>query len=79
MVLLEIDAESISGGELEGDAPRSVDMDRVEGGRETSQGVEVKPGKVHLLRRARGIQAIETDEDALVQPGIDPSRAAFRP
>jgi hypothetical protein len=79
MVLLKIDAECVSGGEFEGDAPRPIDMDRVAGGDETFQGVEVKPGKVHLLRRVRDVQAIETDEDAPVQPGIDPARAALRP
>ena len=60
MVLFEIDAEYVSGGELEGDAPRSVDMDRVAGRDETFQGMEVKPGKVHLIRRARDVQPIKT-------------------
>jgi len=79
MVLLEIDAEGISGVELEGDAPRSVDMDRVPGRNKTFQGVKIKPGKVHLLWRSRGIQAIKTNQDALVHLGVDLRRAAFRP
>jgi hypothetical protein len=79
MILLEIDTESISGAKFEGYAPRSIDMDRVAGGNEAFQGVEIKPGKVHLFRRARNIQAIKTDEDALMQLGIDLGRAAFRP
>ena len=79
MILLEIDTESISGAKFEGYAPRSIDMDRVAGGNEAFQAVEIKPWKVHLLRRARNVQAIKTDEDALVQLGIDLDRAAFRP
>ena len=79
MVLLEIDAESISGFELEGDAPRPVDMDRVADRNQTFQGVEIKPGKVHLLRRGRGIQAVKADQDALVHLGIYLGRSAFRP
>ena len=79
MVLLEIDAESISGIELEGDAPRPVDMDRIPGRNETFQGMKIKPGKVHLLRRSRGIQPIKTDQHALVHLGVDLRRTAFRP
>jgi hypothetical protein len=77
--LLEIDAESLSGGELEGDASRPIHMDRVAGRNKAFQGVEIKPGKVHLRRCARGVQPIETDQDALTQLGVDLGRAAFRP
>ena len=79
MVLLEIDAERIACVELKGDTPRPVDMDRVAGRDETFQGVEIEPGKVQLLRRARDVQAIQADQDAPVQLGVDPGRAAFRP
>jgi hypothetical protein len=79
MILLEIDAKSISSIELEGDAPRPVDMDRVAGRYEAFQGVEIKPGKAHLRRCARDIQPIEADQDALTQLGVDLGRAAFRP
>jgi hypothetical protein len=78
MILLEIDAERISGSELESDAPRSVDMDRVTGRDEPPQRVEIKPGKVHLFRRPDDIQPVETKQDAFVQADIDPGRAAFR-
>ena len=79
MVLLEIDAEGVSGIEFKGYAPRAIDMNRITGGNETFEDMEIKPRKVHLFRRARNIQAIKTDEDALVQLGIDLGRAAFRP
>ena len=43
MVLLEIDTEGISGIELEGDAPRDIDVNRVAGWNKTSQGMKIKP------------------------------------
>jgi hypothetical protein len=79
VVLLEIDAESISRVDFEGDAPRTIDVDGVTGGNKTFQDMKIKPGKVHLLRRSCGIQAIKTDQDALVHLGIDLRRPAFRP
>ena len=79
MVSLEIDADSISRFDFEGDAPRTVDVDGVAGGDKTFQGMKVKPGKVHLFRRSCRIQAIEADQDALVHLGIDFRRPAFRP
>lgn len=79
MVLLEVDAKHVSGIELEGDTPRSVDVDGVAGREEPFQGVEIKPWKIHLLRRARSIQAIEADQDALMELGVDLGGAALRP
>ena len=61
MILLDIDTESISGIEFEGDAPRAIDVDRVAGWNKTSQGMKIKTGQIHLLRRSRGIQAIEAN------------------
>jgi hypothetical protein len=61
MVLLEIDTESISGIEFEGDASRAIDMDRVAGWNKTSQGMKIKTRQIHLLRRARGIQTIQSN------------------
>jgi hypothetical protein len=43
MVLLEIDAESISGTEFEGNALRPIHVDRVAGWGSAFQGVKVKP------------------------------------
>ena len=79
MVLLEIDAESISGVKFEGDAPRTIDVNRVAGRNKIFQGMKIKTRKVHLFRRGCGIQAIKTDQDALVHLGIDLRRTAFRP
>ena len=43
MILLEIDTQSISGIELEGETPRSIDVDRVAGWIKTPQGMKIKP------------------------------------
>jgi hypothetical protein len=43
MVLLEIDAEGISGIEFKGYASRAIDMNRVTGGNETFEDMEIKP------------------------------------
>lgn len=79
MVLLEIDADSVSRVEFEGDAPRSVDMNRVAGWNEAFQCVKIQPREVHLLRRRRGVQPVEADQDAFVHLDVDLGRAAFRP
>jgi hypothetical protein len=59
--LLEIDTESISGIEFEGDTPRAIDVDRIAGWNKTSQGMKIKTREIHLLGRGRGIQAIEAN------------------
>jgi hypothetical protein len=41
--MLEINTESISGIEFEGDAPRAIDVNRVAGWNKTSQGMKIKP------------------------------------
>jgi len=77
VILLEIDAESIPRVEFEGNAPRTIDVDRVAGGNKPFQGMKIKPGKIHLFRRICGIQAIKADQDALVHLAIDLCRPAF--
>jgi hypothetical protein len=79
VVLLEIDAESMSRVELESDAPRPVDMNRVAHWHEAFQGVKIKSGKVHLLWHGRSIEAIKTDQNAPVHLGVDLCRAALCP
>jgi hypothetical protein len=79
MILFEIDTESVSGVEFECDAPRAIDVNRVTRGNKSLQSVKIEPGKVHLFRRGRGIQAIKSDQDAFVHLDIDLSGATFRP
>src|SRR5664280_895049 len=45
MVLLEIDAEGVSGIEFKGYAPRAIDMNRITGGNETFEDIEINPGR----------------------------------
>ena len=43
MILFEIDTQSISGIEFEGDTPRAIDVHRIPGWNKTSQGMKIKP------------------------------------
>ena len=79
MVLLEIDAEGVSRIEFKSYAPRAIDMNRVTGGNEALEDMEIKSRKVHLFRHCCNIQAIKTDQYPLMHPGINLRRAAFRP
>ena len=54
-------------------------MDSVAGRNEPFQGVKIKPWKVRLPWRGRGVEPIKTDQDALVHLGVDLRRAALRP
>jgi hypothetical protein len=46
-------------------------VDRVTGRDKSLQGMEVKPGKIHLFHSVDDIQAIETNKNAFMKPGID--------
>jgi hypothetical protein len=50
VVLLEVDTMRVAFPELESNAPRSVDMDRVFRRSMAAQGVEIEAGDVHVLR-----------------------------
>ncbi|MBB4435799.1 hypothetical protein GGE59_006098 [Rhizobium leguminosarum] len=71
MILLEIDAGGIVAVELECNAPGSVDMNGVPGGMMTLQAMEVEPREVHVIRLFGLFQAVEPDQNALLQLGID--------
>ena len=77
MVLFEIDPESDTRVEFKSDAPGAVDVNRVAGGNESFQRVKVKPGKVHLFRCSRGIEAIKPDQDTFVHLDVDLCGATF--
>jgi hypothetical protein len=79
MVLFKINPESVARVEFEGNAPRTIDMDRVAGWNESFEGMKVKPRKIHLFRRGCGIKAIKPDENPLVQFDIDLRGATLRP
>jgi hypothetical protein len=71
VVLLEIDVDSIVAFELECNASRPVDVDRIAGGAEAFQGVEVKTGQVHFFWARRGVQAVKSNDNAFVHSGVD--------
>ena len=55
MILLKVDTDGVAGIEFKGYAPRAIDMNRVTDGKETFEGMEIKPRKVHLSRRCYDI------------------------
>src|SRR5882757_3745662 len=71
MILLEIDAAGFAILEFEGDAPGSVDVNRIAFGIEAMQGMKVEPGNVHFLRPDRDVEAIEPCENALMHLRVD--------
>ena len=79
MILLEIDPEGIARIEFESDAPRAVDMNRITGRDKSLQRMKVKPGKIHLFWRSRGVEPIKPDQDTFVHLGVNLRSAAFRP
>src|SRR6476646_7133156 len=71
VVLLEIDAASITVLEFKRDAPRSIHVDRVARGFEASQSMKIEARDVHFLRHRRGIQAIQTTKHPFMHFRID--------
>jgi hypothetical protein len=79
MVLFKNNSESVARVELERDAPRAIDMNRVAGRNESFQRMKVKSWKVHLFRLSCGIKAIKPDQNASVYFDVNLRSAAFRP
>jgi hypothetical protein len=52
-------------------------MDRVAGRVVALQAVKVETGKVHILRRGRGVKNIQSPQDARVHPCVDLGLACF--
>lgn len=77
VILLEVQHVGVAIAELEGDAPRSVHMDRVAGRVVASQRVKVEAGQVHVLRHGSGIEGVQAPQDAAVHPRVDPRPAGF--
>jgi hypothetical protein len=79
MILLEVDPASVAGVEFKGDAPRAIDVHHVSSRDKSLESVKVETRKVHLFRCGRGIEAIQSDQDAFVHLDIDLSGATVRP
>jgi len=79
VILLKIDSENVIAIELERDAPRPVDMDRVAGWIEAFERVKIEAGKVQLIERDQNIKARQANHEPPVHAGIDLARSAGVP
>jgi hypothetical protein len=79
MVLLEIDTAGLAIFEFEGDAPRSIDVDRIALRIEPLQGMKVEAWNIHFLGADRDIETIESRESPLVHFRIDLRTLALGP
>src|SRR5258707_12600836 len=67
VVLLEIDATGFAIFELEGDAPRSIDVDRIALRIKPLQRMKIEARNVHFLGSDGDIETIEPCENSFVQ------------
>ena len=77
MILFQVDLGSVSVGEFECNAPRTVDMDRVPGGSEAEERVKVETGNIQLRNCLGIVQGIEPTFDARVKPAVNFAAVAF--
>jgi hypothetical protein len=75
MILLQVDSQRIAFLELEGDAPRPIDMHGVTD-RFASQDMEIEAGNIHLFRAPGVIQSIKSAQTALLQCSLNASGSA---
>jgi len=71
MMLLQVDTYRVAIFELESDAPRTIDVDRVSGRTMAMQDMKVEAWKVHVLRSPGPIESVETPEDSSMHPGVN--------
>jgi hypothetical protein len=79
MVLFEIDATGLAVFEFEGDAPWSIDVDRIALGIEPLQGMKVEARDVHFLRSDGNVETVESRKNALMHLRIDLRTTALGP
>jgi hypothetical protein len=79
MVLFEIDAVGLAVFEFEGDAPRSIDVDRIAFRIEALQGMEVEARNVHFLGSYGDVDTVKSRENAFMHLRIDLRTPALRP
>ncbi len=79
MVLFEIDAAGFAIFELERDAPRSIDVDRIALRIESLQGMKVEARNVHFLGSDGDVETIEPRENSFMHLRIDLRTLAFGP
>ena len=79
MVLLEIDVTGFAIFEFEGDAPWSIDVDRIALRVEPLQGMKVEARNVHFLGEDGSFKTIEPCENSLIHLRIDFRTLALGP
>jgi hypothetical protein len=77
MVLLQIDSKRVTLAELEGDAPRTVDVDRVPWWSMTAQSVKIESWKTKVGWRGCRVQCIQHHERSRVEILTDPAASSF--
>jgi hypothetical protein len=71
MILLEIDAAGFAILEFEGDAPWSIDVDRIALRIEPPEGMKVEARNVHFLGSKSDVETVQPCENAFVHLRID--------
>jgi hypothetical protein len=66
VILLEIDSAGVAIFELERDAPRSIDVDRVAFRVKAVQSVKVEAGDIHFLGAEGDVETVQPRENALL-------------
>lgn len=77
MVRLQVDSKRITLLELEGDAPRTVHVDRVPRRPMTPQPVEIEAREMEIGRQGRGIQCIEQEKRSRLEILTYPAASTF--
>jgi hypothetical protein len=79
VILLEIDPESVAMIEFEGDALRSIHVNRVACRPEALQRMKIEAREVHFLGSCSSIQPVQSAKDAFMQPDVDLRGSAALP
>jgi hypothetical protein len=79
VILLEINATSFAILEFEGDAPGSIDVNRIPLRIEPMQGMKIEAGNIHFLGADGDVETIEPCENAPMHLRIDLRAPALGP
>ena len=79
MVLFEIDATGLAIFEFKGNAPWSIDVDRIALWVEPMQRMKIEAWDVHFLSSNGDVEAVEPRKNAFVHLCIDLRTLAFAP
>jgi len=66
VVLLEIDPIGIAVFELEGNAPRPIDVDRVSGRPMAPQSMKVETWNIHVLRMHGPVEGVKASQNSVM-------------